>query len=78
MVVEMAGISVRFVTKWYDGNEVVTLYYRVHGVSGCKFFTETYNPRTNEVRSALSNMMRFVYRLMEGVTEGTDCFYCKH
>lgn len=78
MVVEMAGISVRFVTKWYDGNEVITLYYRAHGVSGCKFFTETYDPRTNEVCSAMSNMMRFVYRLMEGVTEDTDRFYRKY
>lgn len=74
----MAGISVRFVTKWYDGNEVIILYYRAHGVSGCKFFTETYNPRTNEVRSAMSNMMRFVYRLMGGVAEDTDRFYRKH
>ena len=74
----MAGISVRFDTKVYDGSEVITLYYRANGVFGCKFFTETYNPRTNEVRSAMSNMMRFVYRLMGRVTENTERFYRKH
>ena len=74
----MAGISVRFDTKVYDGSEVITLYYRANGVFGCKFFTETYNPRTNEVRSAMSNMMRFVYCLMGRVTENTERFYRKH
>lgn len=74
----MAGISVRFDTKWYDGNEVITLYYRANGVFGCKFFTETYNPRTDEVRSAMNNMMNFVFRLMGRVTENTDRFYRKH
>lgn len=74
----MAGISVRFVTEWCDGSEVITLYYRVNGVFCCKFFTETYDPRTGEVCSALSNMMRFVFCLMGGVVEGSDCFYCRH
>jgi hypothetical protein len=74
----MAGISVRFDTKVYDGSEVITLYYRANGVFGCKFFTETYNPRTNEVRSAMSNMMRFVYCLMGRVAENTERFYRKH
>ena len=74
----MNGISVKFDTNVYDGNEVITLYYRANGVFGCKFFTETYNPRTNEVRSAMSNMMRFVYRLMGGVIEDTNRFYRKH
>lgn len=78
MVVMMTGISVRFDTNVYDGNEVITLYYRANGVFGCKFFTETYNPRTDEVRSAMSNMMRFVYRLMGRAAEDTERFYRKH
>ena len=73
----MTGISVRFDTNAYDGNEVITLYYRANGVFGCKFFTETYNPRTNEVRSAMSNMMRFVYRLMGRGVEDAERFYRK-
>lgn len=71
----MAGISVRFDTKVYDGDEVITLYYRANGVFGCKFFTETYNPRTGEVRSAMNNMMNFVYRLMGSGVENTERFY---
>lgn len=78
MVVEMRGISVRFDTNVYDGSEVITLYYRANGVFGCKFFTETYNPRTNEVRSAMNNMMKFVYRLMGRAVEDTGRFYRKH
>lgn len=74
----MTGISVRFDTNVYDGNEVITLYYRANGVFGCKFFTETYNPRTNEVRSAMSNMMRFVYRIMGRGVEDAERFYSKH
>lgn len=74
----MNGISVRFDTKWYDGDEVITLYYRVNGVFGCKFFTETYSPRTNEVRSAMNNMMEFVYRLMGHAVENAERFYRKH
>lgn len=73
----MNGISVRFDTNVYDGNEVITLYYRANGVFGCKFFTETYNPRTNEVHSAMLNMMRFIYRLMGRVTEDAERFYRK-
>ena len=68
----MRSISVRFDTNVYDGAEVITLYYRTNGVFGCKFFTETYNPRTNEVHSAMNNMMKFVYRLMGLVAENTD------
>lgn len=74
----MNSISVRFYTNVYDGNEVITLYYRANGVFGCKFFTETYNPRINEVRSAMSNMMRFIYCLMGRAAEDTERFYCKH
>lgn len=66
----MASLSVKFDTRMYDGNEVITLYYRANGVFGCSFFTETYNPRTDEVCSAMNNMMNFVFRLMRrGVGE---------
>ena len=78
MVVEMNGISVRFDSHVYDGDEVITLYYRANGVFGCKFFTETYNPRTNEIRPALSNMLRFVYRLMGRGVENSERLYRKH
>lgn len=74
----MNGISVRFDTKWYDGEEVITLYYRANGVLGCKFFTETYNPRTNELRSAMNNMMDFIYRLGGFAAENTERFYRRH
>lgn len=78
MVVNMNGISVRFDTDWYDGDEVITLYYRANGVFGCKFFTETYNPRTNEVRSAMNNMMAFVYRLIGCTVEDAERFYRRY
>lgn len=74
----MNGISVRFDTNWYNGCEIITLCYRANGVFGCKVFTETYNPRINEVRSALNNMMQFVYRLMGRAAENTERFYRKH
>lgn len=76
MVVEMASLSVKFDTRMYDGNEVVTLYYRANGVFGCKFFTETYNPRTDGVCSAMNNMMNFVFRLMRRGVGSDECFYC--
>ena len=74
----MNGISVRFESNVYDGSEVITLYYRANGVFGCKFFTETYNPRTNETRSAMSNMMRFVYRLVGCGVEDSERLYRRH
>ena len=76
----MTGISVRFDTKVYDGDEVITLYYRANGVFGCKFFTETYNPRTNKVRSAMNNMMEFIFFIaLWGVKpENTERFYRKY
>lgn len=76
----MNGISVRFDTKWYDGDEVITLYYRANGVFGCKFFTETYNPSTNKVRSAMSNMMEFIFfiALWGVLPENTERFYRKY
>lgn len=75
MVITMNSISVRFYTNVYDEGEVITLYYNANGVFGCKFFTETYNTRTGATRSAMSNMMRFVYRLMGRATEDTERFY---
>lgn len=75
MVVELASLSVKFDTRMYDGNEVITLYYRANGVFGCKFFTETYNPRTDGVCSAMNNMMNFVFRLMRRGVESDECFY---
>ena len=78
MVVNMNGISVRFDTHWYDGDEVITLYYRANGVFGCRFFTETYNPRTNEVSSAMNNMMVFVYCLMGRTVEDVERFYRRY
>ena len=64
MVVEMAGLSVKFDTRMDDGIEVITLYYRVNGrLCDCKRFTETYDSCTGVTCSALLNMLRFVYRL---------------
>lgn len=74
----MSGISVRFYTNVYDEGEVITLYYNANGVFGCKFFTETYSPRTGEVHSAMLNMMRFIYRLMGRGVEDVNRFYRKH
>lgn len=78
MVVEMNSISVRFYTNVYDEGEVITLYYNTNGVFGCKFFTETYNPRTGEVHSAMNNMMKFIYRLMGCAVDNTQRFYRKN
>ena len=58
------GISVMFNTEVHDGGEVIVLRYRVNGVLGCKLFAETCDSRTNEVCSAVDNMVDFVYRLM--------------
>lgn len=74
MVITMNSISVRFYTNVYDEGEVITLYYCANGVFGCKFFTETYSPRTGEVRSAMYNMMKFVYRLMGRAVDNTERF----
>lgn len=75
MVVEVADISVKFDTRMHDGSEVITLYYRANGVFGCRFFTETYNPRTDGVCSAMNNMMNFVFRLMRRGVGSDECFY---
>lgn len=64
MVVEMAGLSVKFDTRMDDGVEVIILYYRVNGrVCVCECFTETYDSCTGVTCSALLNMLRFVCRL---------------
>lgn len=78
MVITMSSVSVRFYTNVYDEGEVITLYYRANGIFGCKFFTETYNPRTGEVHSAMYNMMKFVYRLMGRAVDDTERFYRKN
>lgn len=59
------GISVMFSTVVHAGGEVIVLRYRVNGVLDSKLFVETRDSRTNEVRSAVDNMMDFVCRLME-------------
>lgn len=64
MVVEVAGLSVKFDTRMDDGVEVITLSYRVNGrLCDCKRFTEEYDSCTGVTCSALLHMMRFVYRL---------------
>ena len=69
----MAGLSVKFDTRMNNGNEVITLYYRVNGrLRGCKCFTETYNSRTGATCSAMLNMMWFVHYLMGCVVGGTE------
>lgn len=79
MVIEMAGLSVKFDTRMNNGHEVITLYYRVNGhLCGCKCFTETYNSRTGESCSAVLNMMWFVHYLMGCVVKGTGCCYREH
>ena len=75
-MVEMAGFSVRFDARMYDGNEVIVLYYRVNGVLGCRFFTETCDPRIDGVCSAVDDMMDFVFRLVGCGVGGSECFYC--
>ena len=69
MAVEMTGISVRFETRELDGREVLVLRYRLKRFVVVRFFTETYDPCTGEVCSAMDNMVGFVYRLMRFVSE---------
>lgn len=64
-MVKKNGISVMSNTVVHDGGEIIVLHYRVNGVLDCKLFAETRDPRTNEVRSAVDNMVDFVCRLME-------------
>ena len=74
MVVEMAGISVRFETRELDGREVLVLRYRLRRFVVVRFFTETYDPCTGEVCSVMDNMVGFVYRLMRFVDENPERF----
>ena len=75
MVIEMTGISVRFETGELDGKGVLILRYRLRRFVIVKFFTETYDPCTGEVCSAMDNMVGFVYRLMRFVSEHPECSY---
>lgn len=74
MVFEMVGISVRFETGELDGREVLVLRYCLRGVVVVKFFTETYDPCTGEVCSAMDNMVGFVYCLMRFASESPERF----
>ena len=74
MVVDMAGVSVRFETRELDGREVLVLRYRLKRFVVVRFFTETYDPCTGEACSAMDNMVGFIYRLMRFVSEHPECF----
>ena len=69
MAVDMTGVSVRFETRELDGREVLFLRCRLKRFVVVRFFTETYDPCTGEVCSAMDNMVGFVYRLMGLVSE---------
>lgn len=75
MVVDMTGISVRFETGELGVKEVLILRYRLRRFVIVRFFTETYDPCTGEVCSAMDNMVGFVYRLMRFVSEHPECSY---
>lgn len=60
----MTGISVRFETRELGGKEVLVLRYRLKRAVVVRFFTETYDPCTGEVCSAMDNMVGFIYRLV--------------
>ena len=75
MVVDMTGVSVRFEASELDGREVLILRYRLRRFVVVRFFTETCDPCTGEVCSAMDNMVGFVYRLMGFVSEHSECFY---
>lgn len=77
MVVDMTGVSVRFEASELDGREVLVLRYRLRRFVVVRFFTETYDPCTGEVCSAMDNMVGFVYRLMGLVSEHPERFYDK-
>lgn len=67
MVVEVAGLSVKFDTRVVGGVEVIILSYRVNGcLCGCECFVETCDSCSGVTCSALLNMMRFVYCLGGG------------
>lgn len=73
----MTGVSVRFETRELDGREVLVLRYRLKRFVVVRFFTETYDPCTGGVCSAMDNMVSFIYRLVRFVSENPECFYSK-
>lgn len=77
MVVDVIGVSVCFEASELDGREVLVLRYRLKRFVVVRFFTETYDPCTGEVCSAMDNMVGFVYRLMGLVSEHSGRFYGK-
>jgi hypothetical protein len=77
MVVVVTGISVRFETRELGGKEILVLRYRLKRFVIVRFFTETYDPCTGGVCSAMDNMVGFVYRLMRFVSENPERFYGK-
>lgn len=79
MVIEMAGLSIKFDTRMNNGHEVITLYYRVNGrLRGCKCFSETYDSRTGGTRSAMLNMMWFIHYLMGRTAKDAERYCRKH
>lgn len=74
-MVDMTGVSVRFETRELDGRDVLVLRYRLKRFVFVRFFTETYDPCTGEVCSAMDNMVGFVYRLMMFVSGHPERFY---
>lgn len=73
----MTGVSVRFETRELDGKEVLVLRYRLKRFVIVRFFTKTYDSCTDEVCSAMDNMVSFIYRLMRFVSEHPERFYGK-
>lgn len=71
----MTGVSVRFETRELGGKEVLVLRYRLKRAEVVRFFTETYDPCTGGVCSAMDNMVGFIYRLVRFVSENPECFY---
>lgn len=71
----MTGVSVRFETRELDGREVLVLRYRLKRFVIVRFFTETYDPCTGGVCSAMDNMVGFIYRLARFVSENPERFY---
>ena len=78
MVVDMTGVSVRFEASELDGREVLILRYRLKRFVVVRFFTETYDPCTGGVCSAMDNMVGFVYRLMRFVSEHSERFMVRN
>ena len=75
MVVELTGVFVCFGTGGLGGGGVLVLRYRLRRFVIVRFFTETYDPCTGEVCSAMDDMVGFVYRLMGFVSEYPEYSY---